>query len=96
MHNIKKESSCGCAGVFNAPSALPAYATVFEEMNALQHFEAFCSLNGPKFYGLPVNEGFIKLTRKPATIIEHIDCNDERLIPFLAGEDARWDVKVVD
>ncbi|OCA54139.1 dihydroorotase [Photorhabdus namnaonensis] len=92
----RKESSCGCAGVFNAPSALAAYATVFEEINALQHFEAFCSLNGPKFYGLPVNEGFIELTRKPSTIIEHIDCNNERLIPFLAGEDARWSVKVVD
>ncbi|WP_323839956.1 dihydroorotase [Photorhabdus africana] len=92
----KKESSCGCAGVFNAPSALPAYATVFEEMNALPHFEAFCSFNGPKFYGLPVNEGFIELTRKPSTVIEHIDCNNEKLIPFLAGEDARWDVKVAD
>ncbi|ERT12452.1 dihydroorotase [Photorhabdus temperata] len=92
----KKESPCGCAGVFNAPSALPAYATVFEEMNALQHFEAFCSLNGPGFYGLPVNEGFVELTRKSSTVIEHIDCNNEKLIPFLAGEDARWEVKIAD
>lgn len=43
----RKEASCGCAGCFNAPTALGSYATVFEEMNALQHFEAFCSLNGP-------------------------------------------------
>ena len=28
----RKEASCGCAGVFNAPTALPAYATVFEEL----------------------------------------------------------------
>ncbi len=42
----RKESSCGCAGVFNAPTALAAYATVFEELGALAHFEAFCSLNG--------------------------------------------------
>lgn len=48
----RKESSCGCAGCFNAPTALGSYATVFEEMNALQHFEAFCSVNGPQFYGL--------------------------------------------
>ncbi|WP_016676405.1 dihydroorotase, partial [Yersinia pestis] len=47
----RKESSCGCAGVFNAPAALPAYASVFEELNALQHLEAFCALNGPRFYG---------------------------------------------
>lgn len=39
----RKEASCGCAGCFNAPSALGAYATVFEEMNAMQHFEAFTS-----------------------------------------------------
>ncbi len=45
----RKEASCGCAGCFNAPTALGSYATVFEEMNALQHFEAFCSLNGPRF-----------------------------------------------
>lgn len=35
-------------------------------MNALDHFEAFCSLNGPRFYGLPVNDTFIELERKKA------------------------------
>lgn len=59
----RKESSCGCAGVFNAPAALPAYASVFEELNALQHLEAFCSLNGPRFYGLPVNDDVVELVR---------------------------------
>ncbi len=41
-HHIqsRKESTCGCAGVFNAPTALAAYATVFEELGALAHFEA--------------------------------------------------------
>ena len=51
LFRLVKESSCGCAGCFNAPTALGSYATVFEEMNALQHFEAFCSVNGPQFYG---------------------------------------------
>ena len=37
----RKESSCGCAGVFNAPTALAAYATVFEELGALAHFGAY-------------------------------------------------------
>lgn len=27
-----KESSCGCAGIFNAPVALSLYAKVFEEV----------------------------------------------------------------
>ncbi|MFU9135627.1 dihydroorotase [Erwinia tasmaniensis] len=90
----RKESSCGCAGVFNAPTALSAYATVFEEMNALAHFEAFCSLNGPRFYGLPHNEGTIKLVRKPWKVAEIIALGNDRLIPFLAGETLNWTVEL--
>ncbi|MCY1687748.1 dihydroorotase [Yersinia enterocolitica] len=89
----RKESSCGCAGVFNAPSALPAYASVFEEMNALQHFEAFCSLNGPRFYGLPVNEDFVELVRVPFQQPEEISLGNESIIPFLAGQSINWSVK---
>lgn len=89
----KKETSCGCAGCFNAPSALGAYATVFEEMDALAHFEAFCSLNGPRFYGLPVNEQHITLIKQDEAIVESIALSDDTLIPFLAGETVRWTVK---
>jgi len=88
----RKESSCGCAGCFNAPLAIPAYATVFEEMNALQHLEAFCSLNGPRFYGLPVNEDFIELTRTQVTQPESIPYGNETVIPFLAGQTLNWKV----
>ena len=90
----RKESSCGCAGVFNAPTALAAYASVFEELGALAHFEAFCSLNGPKFYNLPVNEGTITLTKEQNIICESIDCCNDKLVPFLAGEDARWTISL--
>ncbi|KOC87374.1 dihydroorotase [Winslowiella iniecta] len=90
----RKEASCGCAGVFNAPTALPAYATVFEEMNALQHLEAFCSENGPRFYGLPLNEGKIKLVRKPFTVTDSIPVGDDTLVPFLAGETLNWSVEL--
>ncbi|HDL7825004.1 TPA: dihydroorotase [Yersinia enterocolitica] len=89
----RKESSCGCAGVFNAPSALPAYASVFEEMNALQHLEAFCSLNGPRFYGLPVNEDVVELVRVPFQQPEEISLGNESIIPFLAGQTINWSVK---
>jgi len=88
----RKESSCGCAGVFNAPVALPAYATVFEEMGALSHFEAFCSENGPRFYGLPLNEERITLVREAWTVPESIALGEENLVPFLAGETLNWRV----
>ncbi|EFE94102.1 dihydroorotase [Serratia odorifera] len=88
----RKESSCGCAGVFNAPSAMPAYATVFDQLGALQHLEAFCSLNGPRFYGLPVNEDFIELQRVPVTQPAEIALGNESIVPFLAGESVNWSV----
>ena len=88
-----KEASCGCAGCFNAPTALASYATVFEEMGALQHFEAFCSLNGPRFYDLPVNDTFIELERKTSQVEESIALTDDTLIPFLAGETVHWTIK---
>ncbi|KAB1580467.1 dihydroorotase [Serratia marcescens] len=89
----RKESSCGCAGCFNAPNAIPAYAAVFEQLGALEHFEAFCSLNGPRFYGLPLNEDFIELQRVPTTQPEEITLGNESVIPFLAGETLNWSLK---
>ncbi|CAI1918340.1 dihydroorotase [Serratia marcescens] len=89
----RKESSCGCAGCFNAPNAIPAYAAVFEQLGALEHFEAFCSLNGPRFYGLPLNEDFIELQRVPTTQPEEIALGNESVLPFLAGETLNWSLK---
>lgn len=90
---LRKETSCGCAGCFNAPTALASYATVFEEMNALAHFEGFCSLNGPRFYGLPVNEGYVELVREEEQVPESITLTDDTLIPFLAGERVNWRIR---
>jgi dihydroorotase len=81
-----KENACGCAGIFNAPFALETYATVFEEEGALDNFEAFASLNGPRFYGLPPNEETVTIERAQTPVPEQI----EGLIPFHAGETLRW------
>ncbi|NRB00593.1 MAG: dihydroorotase [Rhodobacteraceae bacterium] len=58
-----KEAPCGCAGCFTAPVTLPCIAHVFEDANALEHFEAFVSENGARFYGMPLNEGTVTLHR---------------------------------
>ncbi|WP_291972112.1 dihydroorotase [Candidatus Symbiopectobacterium sp.] len=89
----KKEASCGCTGVFNAQAALCAYATVFEEIGALDKLEAFCSLNGPAFYGLPINEGWIELHKASTTFPESIALADDALVPFLAGQTLDWQVR---
>jgi len=81
-----KESACGCAGLFNAPYALESYATVFEEEGALDKLEAFGSLNGARFYDLPVNEETVTLERAEVEVPQEID----GIVPFHAGESLRW------
>src|SRR5215831_8156938 len=60
-----KEAACGCAGIFAAPAALESYAAVFDAEGALDKLEAFASLNGPAFYGLPANTETVTLVREP-------------------------------
>src|SRR5207302_7245858 len=61
----KKLSVNGIPGLLNAPVAIESYAKVFEEEGALAKLEAFASLNGPRHYALPPNEGTITLERSP-------------------------------
>ena len=81
-----KESACGCAGIFNAPFALESYATVFDEEDALDRFEAFASINGARFYDLPVNEETVTLERAHVQVPEEID----GIVPLHAGETLGW------
>ncbi len=85
-----KETSCGCAGVFNAPYAIESYAKTFDEEGALEKLEGFASLFGPKFYGLPINEDKILLTRETRIVPDHIKDGAITVIPFHAGEDIEW------
>jgi dihydroorotase len=82
----RKEAACGCAGIFNAPFALESYATLFEEEDALDRFEGFASEHGPRFYGLPLNEGTVTLERADVQVPERVG----DLVPFHAGETLRW------
>ena len=81
-----KESACGCAGIFNAPFALESYAAVFDEEGALDQLEGFASEHGPRFYGLPLNNGTVTLKRTPSQVPDTID----GLVPFHAGQAIGW------
>ena len=85
-----KESACGCAGIFNAPFALESYLTVFEEEGALEHFEGFASLHGPAFYGLPVNEEMVTLTKTEVVVPEMLTAAGSDIVPFHAGATLGW------
>jgi dihydroorotase len=61
-----KECGCGCAGIYTSVNTMSCLAHVFEQENALDKLEAFASLNGPAWYGLPMNEERITLLKRPS------------------------------
>ncbi|MFN3718517.1 MAG: dihydroorotase [Rhizobium rhizophilum] len=63
-----KECGCGCAGIYTSINTMSCLAHVFEEENALDKLEAFASLNGPAWYGLPANEETITLVKRDAPV----------------------------
>ncbi|OIO39040.1 hypothetical protein COT99_01755 [Candidatus Falkowbacteria bacterium CG10_big_fil_rev_8_21_14_0_10_43_10] len=80
------------AGIFNEIVALPLYLSVFERWigleNGLHQFEAFCSLNGPKFHSLKPSEETITLVREPWMVPEKI----KGVVPFIAENVMNWKI----
>ncbi len=85
-----KESACGCAGIFNAPFAIESYAAVFDEEGALDRLEGFASEHGPRFYGLPLNEGTITLVRQANPVPDRLTAPGGAVVPFHAGATLGW------
>jgi len=63
-----KETSGGAAGIFNVPTAIPYITQVFEEESALDKLEAFLSINGARFYNLPINGDTVTLQKLSESI----------------------------
>ncbi|KAL5747250.1 hypothetical protein ACOSP7_024250 [Xanthoceras sorbifolium] len=91
----RKECSCGCAGIYNAPIALSLYAKVFEEMAALDKLEAFTSFNGPDFYGLPRNASKIKLSKSSWKVPEAFSFSFGDIVPMSAGNTLEWQPSLI-
>jgi dihydroorotase len=66
------------------------YAEAFEQAGALDKLEAFASLNGPAFYGLPVNTGTITLKREAWTLPNTVPMGESQLVPLNGGEQVNW------
>ncbi|MBB5721788.1 dihydroorotase [Loktanella ponticola] len=90
-----KLQECGCAGIFTAPNTMSCLAEVFEAAGALTKLEAFTSLNGPRFYGLPENTETITLTKgDPVAYPSHIVTDDGPVTVFDPGFPLHWNVSV--
>ncbi len=88
----RKESACGCAGIFTANNTVQLLAHVFEEEGALDKLEGFASVNGPQFYGLPLNADKITLEKRSeaATFPAKIDTGDGPVTVFDPGFPIYW------
>ena len=89
-----KESSCGCAGIFNAPYCLPIIAQIFDNCNALANLENFVSLNGAKHYGVIKNKSKIILKKRsePIEFKESLKVKNSKIIIFKPNFEVYWDV----
>ena len=101
----RKEASCGCAGIFSAPAALPLYAAAFEAAGRLDRLEHFASFAGADFYGLPRNADKVTLSRSSWRVPEEYrfgevgedgeEVGEEGanvVVPMGAGSELAWQV----
>ena len=92
-----KENACGCAGCYTAHAGIELYAEVFDAAGALDKLEAFASLNGPAFYGLPPNPDTITLVREAWTVpVNYPYLGSDPLVPLRAGEQVGWKLVTED
>lgn len=105
--SIHKHTANVRAGIFNAPFALPVVAEVFHRADALEHLEAFTSLNGCGHYGFEPSSDQLRLTRVADDVIdadaapgdepaeELVTADGSRVRIFGVAEARRWTVESV-
>jgi len=91
---VDKVKAGAAAGIFNVTAALPAIVQVFEAEQAFENLEAFLSLNGARFYGMPPNTDAITLakTESPTASAEYIAVGEDKVKVFQPHEPLYWQV----
>ena len=79
-------------GIFSSPCSIELYAEIFDEENAIDNLETFCSINGPKHYNFPVNDTKIKLEKKEWIMSELSSYKDIQVKNFYANKKINWKV----
>ncbi|KAK1943093.1 Dihydroorotase [Phytophthora citrophthora] len=87
----RKESGCGCAGIYSAHAALELYAEAFESIGKLDLLRAFACENGADFYGLKRNTvGETVLKKQEWTVPDNYPFDNGVVVPLKAGETISW------
>ena len=91
-HPVSKKESCGCAaGVFTAPIALPALASLFEKHDALENLQAFVSDNARAIYRYKPIEKEVILEKIPFDV----PASYGDVVPMFAKNKLSWSIKSV-
>ncbi len=93
-HLIKdKQSSCGCAGIFNATYCLSIITQIFDNENALSKLEKFISINGAVHYGCTLNQEKIKIKKKKKKINfkKSLSLIDQEIVIFAPDFKVFWE-----
>ena len=88
----RKETDCGCAGVYTGHAALEFYADVFDRLGALDRLEAFAAHFGAEFYRLLRNTDTVTLRKEAWPVPAALPLGEDELIPLAAGETIAWRV----
>ncbi|HSG10360.1 MAG TPA: dihydroorotase [Gammaproteobacteria bacterium] len=89
----RKETACGCAGIYTAHAALELYAQAFETAGALDKLEGFASQFGADFYQLPRNTDTITLEKRDWQLPDSYPLGSSTVIPMHAGETLHWKIR---
>ena len=88
----KKPDMSSKPGIFSSPCSIELYAEIFDQENAIDKLEIFCSINGAKHYSFPINDKKIKLEKKEWIISELSSYNDIQVKNFYANKKINWKV----
>jgi dihydroorotase len=97
-----KETTCSCAGSYPALCSVETYAEVFESYGSLHRLEDFLSRFGAEHYHLPLNQLTIELVQKPWLMPNAVafstnsppnSPDDQRIVPWRAGEIIPWKIR---
>ena len=89
----KKISTCGCAGIFSSPLAIPLLIQLFEAHDSLNKIEKFISKNGRAFYGIRQNEEKVRYVKRsdPIKTIRDIKTKEGKITVFNPYSELYWE-----
>jgi dihydroorotase len=93
-HTIQAKREKNASGLFTAPCAVQAYATIFDRYDALdERFTDFMSRNFLHIYGLEPSRETMTLVRQPFRVPETVGSGELTVPVFWGGRELPWSIE---